>query len=99
MFTSPESLLNQLVVDFLKHDKKPTDLQKKSGDKTPEKVLVKGQQVLQRLSRRISHFLSDHKLYKNFIFLGTNYQKTILKYSKILARLLRLHLNHKRTTP
>lgn len=42
MFTSPESLLNQMVVGFLQHDQKPTDVQKKSGDNTPEKVLVKG---------------------------------------------------------
>lgn len=54
--------------------------------------------MLLRLSRRISHFLSDHKPYKTFIFLGTNYQKNIFKCSKILARLLRLHLKNKKAT-
>lgn len=98
MFTSPESLLHQMVVDYLKYDKKPTDLQKKSGDSTPEKVIVKGQQVLLRLSRRISHFLSDHRPYKTFIFLGTNYQQMLFKCSKILARLLRMYLSHKKAT-
>jgi len=53
---------------------------------------------LQRLSRRIAHFLGDHKVFKSFIFLGCNYQKTILKYSKILAKLLRLALNKAKKT-
>lgn len=98
MFTSPDSLLHQMMIDYLENDTRPNNLQRKSSDNTPERVLVKGQQVLQRLSRRISHFLSDHKLYKNFIFLGMNYQKILYKYAKLLAKLLRLHLSSKKST-
>ena len=98
MFTNPESLLNQMMIDYLERENEPSGLQKKSGDATPERVLVKGQQVLQRLSRRISAFLSDHKLYKNFIFLGMNYQLVLYKYSKLLAKLLRLYLSNKKQT-
>lgn len=35
--------MNQMVVGFLKHGEKPNDVQKKSGDNTAERVLVKGQ--------------------------------------------------------
>ena len=98
MFTSHDSLLHIMMMDYLQNDVKPSSLQRKSSDSQPERVLVKGQQVLQRLSRRISHFLTDHKLYKNFIFMGMNYQKILFKYSKLLAKLLRLYLQSKRSS-
>ena len=94
MFTNPDSILRQTVTQFLEDKKAGKDTNFDSVDKdkveVTKKVLVKGQQVLQRLSRRIFHFLSDNKQFKSFIFLGINYQKMILKYSKILAQILRL---------
>lgn len=53
-----------------------------------ESIIMRGFQVLKQLSRRISHFLNDNRVYKSFVFDGQDYQIVLLDHAKNLTLFL-----------
>jgi hypothetical protein len=52
-------------------------------------TLIKGQQVLVKLCRRISQFLRDHPVFKEtFIYKGKDHRQTMLQYSVKICQFL-----------
>ena len=45
--------------------------------------------MLKQVSRRIQHFLNDHKIYKVFIFKGKDHQQTLLGHARKLTKFLK----------
>ena len=74
-----------MVIQFLRADELPPEINKPNY----KIIFTKAMLVLQRLSRRIAHFLDDNKAFKVFVFQGNNYQKTILKYATVIAKVMR----------
>jgi len=67
-------------------------------DKTPlsgqdEQAIVRGLQVLQKVSRRIAQFTDDHKLFqsfsKQFVYDGKDHQETLLGHARVLTDFLK----------
>lgn len=54
-----------------------------------ESIIMRGFQVLRQVSRRISHFLNDNRIYKHFIFNKADHQLTLLNHARNLASFLR----------
>ena len=53
------------------------------------KLLDKAFSSFQKISRQISLFMQDNKLFKQFIYRGAQYQETILNYAVMLSDLVR----------
>lgn len=57
-----------------------------------ETLLLKSLKVLQKLSRRISQFLRDHRyLYKSFVFGGQEHQLALLRHAYAVGQFLKEH--------
>ena len=56
-----------------------------------EVTLLKSLQLLQKISRRISHFLNDHRLFKIFQFDNKDHQQTLLQHAVELSEFLLKH--------
>jgi len=44
--------------------------------------------VLKQVSRRISHFLNDHKVYKSFLYEGKDHLETIQHHFSTLSKFM-----------